>query len=124
MKERKDDFEIRHRHLSEKTEKQLETRFWELAGLLTDPMIELARTHTSPSIERSVLLRMGFSSIEAKAIVNQTIDHDLMGKGAGHVVYRIASEKQLDIRNAGLALADGKYWNDAQKVFRRNGSAK
>ncbi len=33
------------------------------------PLIEEARTHTTPSIERSVLLRMGFSSIEAKALV-------------------------------------------------------
>lgn len=110
MEERKDDFAERRKHLAELTEKEVEQRFWELADQLTQPLIDLARRHTSPSIERSVLLRMGFSSLEAKSIVDQTIDHKLIGKGAGHVVYRTAREQGLEIREAGLALMEGKYW--------------
>ena len=67
--ERADDFAARRAHLKDLTEEQLEARFWELAGRLMDPLVETARTHTSPSIERSVLLRMGFSSVEAAAVV-------------------------------------------------------
>lgn len=117
MKERKDDYPSRRAHLAGMTEDQLEQRFWDLADQLTQPLIDLARSHTSPSIERSVLLRMGFSSIEARAIVDQVIDHDLIGKGAGHVVYRVAKEQKMDIRDAGLALAEGKYWKEAAASF-------
>ena len=31
---------------------------------------------------------MGFSSIEAKSIVDGAIDRGLMGKGVGHIVYK------------------------------------
>ncbi len=117
MQERQDDFQERRKHLAGLSETELEQRFWELADQLTEPLIDLARTHTSPSIERSVLLRMGFSSVEARAIVDQVIDHGLIGKGAGHVVYRVAQEQGLDIREAGLALAQGKYWNEALAAF-------
>lgn len=119
MEERKDDFSERRKHLADLTEEQLEQRFWELADQLTQPLFDLAYHHTSPSIERSVLLRMGFSSIEAKSIVDQAIDHGLIGKGAGHLVYRTAEELELDIREAGLALMEGKYWNQAAELFGR-----
>ncbi|WP_034601019.1 ornithine aminomutase subunit alpha [Clostridiisalibacter paucivorans] len=117
---RKDDFEARRKHLADMTEEQLEARFWELAGKIVDPMVDLAKKNTSPSIERSVLLRMGFSSIEAKAIVNGVIDRGLMGKGAGHVVYRVAKDKNMDIREAGLKLVDGddQLWDYVVEVFK------
>lgn len=117
MNERRDDFSDRRKHLRELSEEQLERRFWELAGQLTEPLIDLAYRHTSPSIERSVLLRMGFSSIEAKSIVDQVIDHGLIGKGAGHVVYRTAAEQGLDIREAGLALMAGRFWEQTAASF-------
>jgi D-ornithine 4,5-aminomutase subunit alpha len=60
---------------------------------------------------------MGFSSMEAKAIVEKTIDRELIGKGAGHVVYRVAKEKGLAVREAGLELADGRLWDLAEQVF-------
>jgi len=42
---------------------------------VVDPLLEYGRTHTTPSIERSVLLRMGFSSLEAKPLVlDQDVD--------------------------------------------------
>ena len=45
---RNDDFKIRT-HLENLTE-ELEKRFWYLTEKIIDPIIELARTHTSPSI--------------------------------------------------------------------------
>lgn len=117
MQERQDDFQERRKHLSGLSEAELEQRFWELADQLTEPLIDLAKAHTSPSIERSVLLRMGFSSVEARAIVDQVIDHGLIGKGAGHVVYKVAQGQGLEIREAGLALAQGQYWNEVLAAF-------
>jgi len=114
---RKDDFETRRQHLKDLLEEQLEVRFWELAEKIVDPLVELAQKHTSPSIERSVLLRMGFSSIEATAIVNGAIDRGLLGKGAGHLVYRLSKESNLSIREAGLKLAEGQMWEDIMKIF-------
>ena len=49
-------------HLEELTDEQLEARFWDLTRQIVDPLVELARTHTSPTIERSVLMRMGIDS--------------------------------------------------------------
>ncbi|AOT72840.1 ornithine aminomutase subunit alpha [Geosporobacter ferrireducens] len=114
---RADDFQQRRTHLANLTDEQLKERFWQLAEKIVDPMIDLAYKNTTPSIERSVLLRMGFSSLEAKAIVEGVMDRGLMGKGAGHVVYRLAKEKNLQIREAGLALVEGKYWDEIAAMF-------
>ncbi len=115
---REDDFQERRKHLADLTEKELEERFWELANEIVDPLVELAYKNTSPSIERSVLLRMGFSSIEAKSIVNGALDRGLLGKGAGHLVYRLANEKDMDIREVGLKLAEGEMWDDVIQIFK------
>jgi len=105
-----DDFSVRRKSLGHLTDDQLKERFWQLAQQVVTPMVELSRTHTSPSIERSVILRMGFSSLEAKAIVEQCENHGLLGQGAGGLVYRAARSAGLSIREAGLALAQGKLW--------------
>jgi len=115
---RDDDFQVRRKHLANLSNEELKARFWELAGEAVDPLIDLATTHTSPSVERSVLLRMGFSSLEAKPLVDQAIDHGLIAKGVGNVVYRIAKAKDMDIRQAGLELMDGKHWNEAVQIFK------
>ncbi len=115
---RSDDYEVRRKHLADLSDEQLKERFWQLIGEIVDPMLELARTHTSPSVERSVLLRMGFSSLEVKPIVEGAIDRGLMCKGVGHIVYRIAKEKNISIREAGLALMNGEYWDDAVAIFK------
>ncbi|WP_113671380.1 ornithine aminomutase subunit alpha [Vallitalea guaymasensis] len=118
---RLDDYESRRKHLENLTEDELEQRFWELAEKIVDPMIEMAKNNTSPSIERSVLLRMGFSSIESKAIVSSLMEKKkhLVGKGAGHLVYRAARDKDLSIREAGLRLAnnDEELWAHLEQVF-------
>ncbi len=115
---RDDDYQVRRKHLANLSNAELKARFWELAGEAVDPLIDLATTHTSPSVERSVLLRMGFSSLEAKPLVDQAIDHGLIAKGVGHVVYRIAKRKNMDIRQAGLELMDGKHWDEAVQIFK------
>ncbi len=115
---RQDDYHERRKHLANLSEEELEQRFWELAEKIVDPLIDLAYKNTSPSIERSVLLRMGFSSIEAKAIVDGAIDRGLLGKGAGHIVYRLAKEKNMDIREAGEKLVNGEMWDDVVALFR------
>lgn len=116
--ERNDDFSKRREHLKNLTEKQLEDRFWELCGQLMDPIVDLAKKQTSPSIERSVLLRMGFSSMESKAIVDGAIDKQLLEHGAGHLVYKLAKTKGMDIRETGLKLADNELWDETAALFK------
>ncbi|MBO1305669.1 ornithine aminomutase subunit alpha [Enterococcus sp. 669A] len=111
-------FEEARKPLANLSDEELKDRFWQLAEQVVEPMLELGKKYTSPSIERSILLRMGFSSIEATEIVNQVLAHELMGKGAGHIVYRIAQENGLEIREAGLKLAEGEYWDQANTIFK------
>lgn len=102
------DFESRRVKLAKMSDAELKTRFWELAGKIVDPLVELGRTHTSPSIERSVLMRMGFSSVEARAIADRVAEAGLLSRGAGHVVWRISKLAGLTIREAGLAIINGR----------------
>lgn len=112
-----DDFEVRRKHLESLTDEQLYDLFWKYAQETCQPLIQLAYNHTSPAIERSVLLRMGFSSMEAKILVEKTIDHQLMGKGAGHVVYRYANLSKLPLREAGLQLMKDLGWKEVINSF-------
>ncbi len=114
---RADDFDLRRKHLEDLNDSELHARFWTLAEQLVDPLLTLGRSHTSPSIERSVLLRMGFSSVEAKPIVDAVMDRGLMGKGAGHVVFKLAKHKHMTIREAGLALGEGRHWDEVLELF-------
>jgi len=41
-----------------------------------------------------------------------------MGKGAGHVVYKLAKSKNISIKEAGELLANGKSWDEAVDLFR------
>ena len=41
-----------------------------------------------------------------------------MGKGAGHIVYRIAKENGMSVRDAGLKLADGELWEQVDRIFK------
>lgn len=115
---RNDDYLERRKHLADLSEEELKDRFWQLANELIDPIVDLAKKNTSPSIERSVLLRMGFSSIEAKTIVDGLVQRGLMGKGAGHVVYRLAKDYEMDIREAGLKLVEGQMWDEVLAIFK------
>jgi D-ornithine 4,5-aminomutase subunit alpha len=100
------------------SDEELDRYFWELADRITEPLINLAKDHTSPSTERSVLLRMGFNSLEAKAITDKLVDMGLLGKGAGHVVYRISKITNEDIIPTGKKLASGELWDLVEKEFK------
>ncbi|MGI6733471.1 MAG: ornithine aminomutase subunit alpha [Anaerovoracaceae bacterium] len=115
---RADDFEERRKHLANLTDEELYQRFWKLTEQVVDPLLELGRKNTTPSIERSVLLRMGISSLDAKPIVEGCIDRGLMGKGAGHVVYKLAKAKGISIKEAGKMLAEGKGWDEVVALFK------
>ena len=110
--ERPDDFERRREGLRGLSDEELHARFWELAGQIVDPLIAEARTHTTASIERSVLLRMGLSSLEAGALVTQMGERSLLGHGAGRLVLELARAKQLSPREAGKALLEGRHWDE------------
>jgi D-ornithine 4,5-aminomutase subunit alpha len=112
LRERPDDFESRRGKLRELSDEELRARFWDLVNRIVEPLIEEARTHTSPSIERSVLLRMGLSSIEAKGLVERLAARGLLGYGAGRLLLELADAKKLTVREAAEALLDGQYWED------------
>jgi D-ornithine 4,5-aminomutase subunit alpha len=110
--ERPDDFERRRSHLQELSDEELHSHFWSLVERITAPLIEEARTHTTPGIERSVLLRMGFSSAEAKQLVERMQQQGLLGHGAGHLVLQLAKRKGVTVRAAGEALLKGELWQE------------
>jgi len=114
---RPDDFAQRSSHLKALTDEQLHARFWELARQLTDPMLQMGREYTSPSIERSVLLRMGFSSLEAKALVDRCLEQGLLAHGAGHVVFKMSRAWGTGIRETGLKLLTLEDWAEVNKNF-------
>ena len=114
---RQDDFATRREHLTDLTDEQLKERFWQLTEQVVDPLLKLGHEYTSPAIERSVLLRMGFSSLEVKDIVQGALERGLLGHGAGNIVYKLAKAKNMEIRDIGLALCDGKYWDEAEALF-------
>ncbi len=101
-------FEERQKILGELTDDQLKDRFWQLCNQLVDPIVELARTHTSPSIERSVLLRMGIDSLTAHSVVQRILEAGLLGKGAGHVVLMVSKKTGNDVRTAAQTILDDK----------------
>lgn len=110
--EREDDFTSRRQPLQAMSDKELQAYFWSLAEKIVAPLVEEARTHTTPSIERSVLLRMGFSSIEAKSLVELLGKRELLGHGAGRLVLELSKSKGISVREAGIALLAGRYWEE------------
>jgi D-ornithine 4,5-aminomutase subunit alpha len=108
--EREDDFTVRRQRLQGMSDEELLAHFWQLVDKIVEPLTEEARTHTTPSIERSVLLRMGFSSIEAKQLVEQMHMRELLGHGAGRLVLELARNRDISVREAGAALLQGQYW--------------
>ncbi len=121
MKERNDDFEKRREHIKKMSDSELKSYFYELSEKLVDPLLDLGYKYTSKSVERSVLLRMGFSSVEAKAIVDILNEHNLLRKGAGHCVYKVAADKNLSIRDSGIKISEGDFIDYLLEVFNKNG---
>lgn len=115
---RDDDFEERRKKLANLSDEELKNRFWQLAEQVVEPLLKMAKENTTPSIERSVLLRMGFSTLEVRPLVEGAIERNLIGKGVGHIVYRVAKEKGIYIREAGKKLIAGDYWDLALEIFK------
>lgn len=115
---RKDDFAERRKHLAGMSDEELYQHFWAVTEKAVDPLVEIGKKNTTPSIERSVLLRMGVSSLDTKPIVEGCIDRGLIGKGAGNVVYRIAEEKGVTIKEAAKMLANDEAWDEAVSLFK------
>jgi len=109
---RPDNFESRRARLQSMSDEELHACFWSLAERIVAPLIQEARTHTTPAIERSVLLRMGFSSLEAKDLVAQLGERGLLGHGAGRLVLERAKARNLSVREAGTALLAGQFWEE------------
>jgi D-ornithine 4,5-aminomutase subunit alpha len=101
-------FEQRRAVLKQMSDEQLKAHFWELCNQVVSPIVELARTHTSPSIERAVLLRMGIDSVSSHGVVDRIYEAGLLGKGAGHVVLKLAQKIGTDVRGAAAAILENK----------------
>lgn len=101
-------FEERQKELHKLTDEELKERFWQLCSQVVDPIVDLARTHTSPSIERSVLLRMGIDSLTAHGVVDRILEAGLLGKGAGHVILKVSQKTGKDIRGAAEVILEDK----------------
>jgi len=108
---RADEYLAWRTHLADLSDAELEAKFWELVDEIVDPLVDLARTHTSPSIERSVLMRMGVDSLTCNAVVNEVDKRGLLGHGAGHVVLHCAQQWDVDVRAAAARLASGEGWD-------------
>ncbi len=104
-------------HLAGLSDAELEARFWELAQQVVDPLVELARTHTSPSIERSVLMRMGVDSPTCMAVVGECEKRGLLGHGAGHVVLHCATTWDCAAPEAARRLAAGEGWDAVEQTW-------
>jgi D-ornithine 4,5-aminomutase subunit alpha len=110
--EREDDFTTRRQHLQGLSDEALHERFWSLVDQIVEPLIEEARSHTTPAIERSVLLRMGLSSVDAKLLVEQMHQRQLLGHGAGRLLLELANSKGLTVEEAAAALLNGDHWQE------------
>ena len=117
MKPRNDDFQVRREHIQSLSDHELKEYFFSLTDKIVDPLLTLAHKHTTKAIERSVLLRMGFSSIQATRLVDLLNEHNLLRKGAGHCVYRVAKDKNMGILEAGEAILNRDGITHLLEVF-------
>ena len=53
---------------------------------------------------------MGIASTDCKTIVEGCIERGLMGKGAGHLVYKLSRAKNISIQESAALLAAGEGW--------------
>ncbi|MDI6843120.1 MAG: D-ornithine 4,5-aminomutase subunit OraS [Anaerosomatales bacterium] len=110
---RPDTYREARAHLAGLSDAELEERFWRLAREVVAPLVELAHTHTSPSIERSVLMRMGVDSVTAQAVVAECVTRGLLPHGAGHVVLVCMRAWGCEAPEVARRLAAGEGWEIA-----------
>ncbi len=111
---RPDTYDEVRKHLAGLSDADLEARFWAEARSVVEPLVELARTHTSPSIERSVLMRMGIDSPTCMGVVAECEKRGLLGHGAGHVVLVLMQAWECGAPEAAGRLAAGEGWEVAE----------
>lgn len=121
MEKRNDNFKELRNKFKKFSDQELHDYFWSLTEQIVSPLIELAMNSTSPSIERSVLLRMGFSSIEANKIVTYAMKFCLLGKGAGNIVLIYSELINKDYLDAGRELSKGIGWEKIDKTIKYEG---
>lgn len=119
MKKTKDNYQDRRNELSQLNDQELHNLFWELTNDIVQPIVSLSAKSTSPSIERSVLLRMGFNSIISARIVENSIKHNLIGKGCGNLVLKYAGNKNLSYMEAGKDLSQDRGWDNLKSEFNK-----
>jgi len=101
-------FDERRVELARMSDDQLKDRFWELCNQVVAPIVDLARTHTSPSIERAVLLRMGVDSVSSHGVVDRIQEAGLLPKGAGNVLLKVSKRTGKDVRGSAAAILENK----------------
>lgn len=101
-------FESRRNELKALSDEQLKVKFWELCNQVVSPIVDLAKTHTSPSIERSVLLRMGIDSVTTHGVVKQICEAGLLGKGAGNCLLKLSKKLKMDLGSTAQAVLKDK----------------
>ncbi len=99
-------YEKRLTELHKLSDEELKNRFWELCNKIVEPMVEYGKNYTSPSIERSVLLRMGIDSLTTQTLVKKINEAGLLGKGAGHVVLKVSQKENISIQEAAKKIAE------------------
>ncbi|HET6494896.1 MAG TPA: D-ornithine 4,5-aminomutase subunit OraS, partial [Thermoleophilia bacterium] len=104
-------------HLAGLTDGELEAHFWRLAQEIVNPLVELGRTHTSPSTERSVLMRMGIDSLTCAAVVAECERRGLLGHGAGHVVLHCSTAWGVPAPEAARRLAADDGWGTVEQKW-------
>lgn len=112
---RPDDFAARREHLRTLTDEEIRAYFWELANRIVAPLVDEARTHTSPAIERSVLARMGLSSLETQPLVKRLAAEGLLGRGAGRILAEVSARHGVTPREAAQALLAGQWWEEVHE---------
>jgi D-ornithine 4,5-aminomutase subunit alpha len=91
-------------------DEELYQRFWDLTDQLVAPLLEMAGSHTTPSIERSILLRMGFNSLQANAFIDRCIQAGVIGHGAGALLLTYARQQNIDYQQAFHELMEMDSW--------------
>ena len=86
--ERIDRFEKLRSELAGLDDEALKARFWDLCHQVMEPVAELARPHPTPSLARSVLLRMGIPPVTLHARAEHLLNAGLLGHAARHAVLR------------------------------------
>ncbi len=109
---RADDFATRREALRALSDDELGERFWLLVDRIVAPLVDEARSHTTPAIERSVLLRMGLGSGESRALVERFAGAGMLGRGAGRLVLELAQRHDVSPREAAQALLEGRLWEE------------